>query len=84
MELLDDNEILDEVNAMAYNFSAQHSTAQHSTAQHSTAQHSTAQHSTGGNFLFFFAYIKTSCKNGRFFRIRSLFNKKKVKRGEEK
>ncbi|MGG5858302.1 hypothetical protein [Lactococcus petauri] len=46
MELLDDNEILDEVNAMAYNFSAQHSTAQHSTAQHSTAQHSTAQHST--------------------------------------
>ncbi|WP_276404052.1 hypothetical protein [Lactococcus petauri] len=74
LELLDDNEILDEVNAMAYNFSA----------QHSTAQHSTAQHSTGGNFLFFFAYIKTSCKNGRFFRIRSLFNKKKVKRGEEK
>ncbi|MCV5952565.1 hypothetical protein [Lactococcus petauri] len=41
--LLIDNKKLDEVNAMTYNFSAQHSTAQHSTAQHSTAQHSTAQ-----------------------------------------
>ncbi|MFK4857064.1 MULTISPECIES: adenine methyltransferase [Lactococcus] len=68
----------------AQHSTAQHSTAQHSTAQHSTAQHSTAQHSTGGNFLFFFAYIKTSCKNRRFFRIRSFFNKKQVKRGEEK
>ncbi|WP_276414314.1 hypothetical protein [Lactococcus petauri] len=31
--LLIDNKKLDEVNAMTYNFSAQHSTAQHSTAQ---------------------------------------------------
>ncbi|WP_285132025.1 adenine methyltransferase [Lactococcus petauri] len=54
--LLIDNKKLDEVNAMTYNFSAQHSTAQHSTAQHSTAQHSTA----GGNFP------SSSCRSSLF------------------